>query len=104
MRLRESLSENRLFAEGKSVAQEGYRRQDHPRRLPALVTGMSRLDYQRTVMGYHGCDKALAESVLLGRSELEISHNNYDWLGSGVYFWEYGPVRHEAIPHSDRGA
>lgn len=54
---------------------------------------MSRLDYQRTIMGYHGCDKAVAESVLLGRCKLEISHNKYDWLGSGVYFWEYGPER-----------
>ncbi len=54
---------------------------------------MSRLDYERTVMGYHGCDKAVAESVLLGRCKLETSRNNYDWLGLGIYFWEYGPQR-----------
>jgi hypothetical protein len=54
---------------------------------------MSRLDYQRTIFGYHGCDHALAEAVLLGRKTLEISQNTYDWLGTGTYFWEYGPER-----------
>jgi len=54
---------------------------------------MSRLDYQRTVVGYHGCDTAVLESVLLGRSKLQTSENKYDWLGSGIYFWEYGPQR-----------
>jgi hypothetical protein len=47
------------------------------------------LNYQRTIFAYHGCDGAVAESVLLGRSRLEPSHNDYDWLGAGIYFWEY---------------
>src|SRR5438477_12055423 len=54
---------------------------------------MSRLDYQRTIVGYHGCDKPDAESVLLDRCKLETSQNKYDWLGSGIYFWEYSPQR-----------
>lgn len=54
---------------------------------------MGSLHYQRTIFGYHGCDRAVAESVLLGRSRLEPSHNDYDWLGAGIYFWEYGPQR-----------
>lgn len=54
---------------------------------------MSRLDYQRTVVGYHGCDTAVTEAVLLGQRKLQTSHNSYDWLGSGIYFWEYGPNR-----------
>jgi hypothetical protein len=56
-------------------------------------SGMSRLDYQRTIIGYHGCDKALAEKVLLGGEAIASSQNAYDWLGSGIYFWEYGPER-----------
>ncbi len=54
---------------------------------------MARLDYQRTVIGYHGCDRATAEQVLLGRTKLVASSNDYDWLGQGIYFWEYGPER-----------
>jgi hypothetical protein len=54
---------------------------------------MARLDYQRTVLGYHGCDRASAERVLLGRLKLTPSSNDHDWLGHGVYFWEYGPKR-----------
>ena len=54
---------------------------------------MGSLNYQRTIFAYHGCDRQVAESVLLGRTRLEPSHNDYDWLGTGVYFWEYGPQR-----------
>jgi hypothetical protein len=54
---------------------------------------MAALDYQRTIIGYHGCDRQTAERVLLGRSRLSGSRNDYDWLGSGIYFWEYGPER-----------
>lgn len=54
---------------------------------------MAHLTYQRTVVGYHGCDAAVAESVLAGKAELSLSTNAYDWLGKGVYFWEHGPRR-----------
>lgn len=54
---------------------------------------MGSLHYQRTIFAYHGCDREIAESVLLGRTRLEPSHNDYDWLGAGIYFWEYGPQR-----------
>lgn len=51
------------------------------------------LDYQRFVIGFHGCDQEIAERVLLGKGELDYSENAYDWLGKGIYFWEYGPRR-----------
>jgi hypothetical protein len=51
------------------------------------------LDYQRFVIGFHGCDQEVAERVLLGKGELDYSENAYDWLGKGIYFWEYGPRR-----------
>ena len=54
---------------------------------------MQSLTYQRTIIGYHGCDRALVENVLLRRERLKPSHNDYDWLGGGIYFWEYGCQR-----------
>jgi hypothetical protein len=35
----------------------------------------------------------VAESLLLGQTRLKVSHHDYDWLGTGIYFWEYGPQR-----------
>lgn len=34
------------------------------------------------VLGYHGCDREVAEQVLSGQSDLRLSENSYDWLGS----------------------
>jgi hypothetical protein len=45
------------------------------------------------VLGYHGCDGALAERVFAGRASLTASHNDYDWLGDGIYFWEHNARR-----------
>jgi len=42
---------------------------------------------------YHGCDKEVAESVLLGKEPLKPSENDYDWLGHGIYFWVDSPER-----------
>ncbi len=50
------------------------------------------MQYDRTVLGYHGCDEAVAERLLAG-DPFTPSRNDYDWLGHGVYFWEYGPDR-----------
>ena len=54
---------------------------------------MDLLSYQRTVFGFHGCDRRVAEDVLTGKVKLTASLNTYDWLGMGVYFWEHGPRR-----------
>lgn len=45
--------------------------------------------YDRTVLAYHGCDRAVAERLLAGE-RFQKSTNSYDWLGHGVYFWEFG--------------
>lgn len=45
--------------------------------------------YERAVIAYHGCDREVAEAILAG-GEFKPSDNDYDWLGSGIYFWEYG--------------
>lgn len=45
-------------------------------RLPSLV------------ICFHGCDQSTFESVVCRGGELEPSTNDYDWLGSGIYYWE----------------
>ncbi len=45
------------------------------------------------ILGFHGCDQALVEAVICGRTELRASENDYDWLGHGIYFWENDPAR-----------
>jgi hypothetical protein len=47
------------------------------------------------VLGYHGCDKAIGERVLAGEEHLKASGNDYDWLGTGIYFW--GNSAHRAL-------
>ena len=45
------------------------------------------------LIGFHGCDKAVAERVVAGEIELLPSTNDYDWLGNGIYFWENNESR-----------
>lgn len=53
---------------------------------------MSRLQTS-FVLGYHGCDRAVAEAVISGKADLLRSERGYDWLGPGAYFWEFDPQR-----------
>lgn len=54
---------------------------------------MNHLNYQRFVFGYHGCDASVADHAILTGKHLALSENDDDWLGAGIYFWEYGPER-----------
>jgi len=45
------------------------------------------------VLGYHGCSLNLAQRVVAGKDILHASHNDYDWLGDGIYFWEHNASR-----------
>jgi hypothetical protein len=45
------------------------------------------------ILGFHGCDKEIGEAVLAGEAHLFSSKNQYDWLGTGIYFWEGNPAR-----------
>lgn len=54
---------------------------------------MRHFDYQRTIIAYHGCDESVVRRVLLTGDPLSASENDYDWLGYGIYFWEFGPER-----------
>lgn len=41
------------------------------------------------VLGYHGCDLETAAKVVRGLEPLQPSDKPYDWLGPGLYFWEF---------------
>ena len=41
------------------------------------------------IIGFHGCDESVRDNVINGRATLSKSENRYDWLGNGIYFWEY---------------
>jgi hypothetical protein len=45
------------------------------------------------VLGYHGCDRAVGEAILAGHLKMTASENLWDWLGTGIYFWEDNPRR-----------
>lgn len=45
------------------------------------------------ILGFHGCDITVRNEVLYGKAELNFSENAFDWLGNGIYFWEYSLVR-----------
>lgn len=40
------------------------------------------------IFGYHGLDEKVGLDIILGKQKLKHSHNEYDWLGHGAYFWE----------------
>lgn len=46
----------------------------------------------RIVVGYHGTSKYRAARILASGKFIP-SENDFDWLGHGIYFWEYGPMR-----------
>jgi hypothetical protein len=45
------------------------------------------------ILGFHGTKKEMTDQVLAGHTSLRKSANDYDWLGSGIYFWESSPRR-----------
>lgn len=51
------------------------------------------MQYDRRVVGYHGCLRSTAREVLFNDTPFEESVNDWDWLGHGVYFWEHGHQR-----------
>ena len=59
------------------------------------------MKYDRTIIAYHGCDAEIAERLLRGEP-FKRSQNDYDWLGEGIYFWEYGADRALRFAHDQK--
>ena len=55
-----------------------------------MVVGGALYEYQPSfILGFHGCDASTGEKILSGAEvHLRKSEKVYDWLGSGIYFWE----------------
>jgi hypothetical protein len=52
--------------------------------------------FARIIVGYHGCESTFAERLFTGDLAVASwarSENDHDWLGHGIYFWEYAPGR-----------
>ena len=49
--------------------------------------------FSNLIFGFHGCDKSVADDILIRGKELKTSNNSYDWLGNGIYFWENSHAR-----------
>ena len=45
------------------------------------------------IIGFHGCDMEVFEKILYRHEPFKSSVNSYDWLGNGMYFWEYNLER-----------
>lgn len=46
------------------------------------------------VIGFHGCDKTVADQVISQKTpHILSSKNKWDWLGHGIYFWEQNRQR-----------
>jgi hypothetical protein len=45
------------------------------------------------IIGFHGCEKEDQNKLLSDIKYFKESHENYDWLGHGMYFWDNNPER-----------
>lgn len=56
----------------------------------SVPTRQIAFDYDRTVVAFHGTRRSAAEELVAG-TPFGPSENDDDWLGHGIYFWEYAP-------------
>jgi len=45
------------------------------------------------ILGFHGCDEAVRDQLLVQPNKYKISKETFDWLGHGIYFWENNYAR-----------
>ena len=46
------------------------------------------------IIGFHGCDKEVRDSLLNHPNKIQISEKPYDWLGHGIYFGRIMMLEH----------
>ena len=44
-------------------------------------------------IGFHGCDEAIRDELVLHPYRVKKSQESYDWLGHGFYVWENNQER-----------
>jgi hypothetical protein len=49
--------------------------------------------HSSSVIGFHSCDREVGLNLLNGKDNLRSSENTWDWLGTGIYFWEQDALR-----------
>lgn len=62
-------------------------RSARPGDVPTRQTAFA---YDRTIVAFHGTKKSVADKLVAGQP-FGPSSNDDDWLGHGVYFWEFAP-------------
>jgi hypothetical protein len=45
------------------------------------------------IIGFHGCEKEDQNKLLNDIKYFKNSHEDYDWLEHGMYFWDNNPER-----------
>jgi hypothetical protein len=55
-----------------------------------VVPTVSFLNYDRTIIAFHGTTRELADHLVSGEA-FEESDTEDEWLGTGIYFWEHAP-------------
>lgn len=58
--------------------------------ITAVPSRQTTFDYDRTVVAFHGTRRDIADALVAG-TPFGKSENDDDWLGHGIYFWEYAP-------------
>ncbi len=56
----------------------------------SIPTRQTAFDYDRTVVAFHGTRRSTASKLVAGEP-FGKSENDDDWLGHGIYFWEFAP-------------
>jgi hypothetical protein len=56
----------------------------------SVPTRQTAFDYDRTLVAFHGTRKSISD-LLVNGAAFGPSENDDDWLGHGIYFWEYAP-------------
>jgi hypothetical protein len=59
----------------------------HSAQVPTRQTAF---DYDRTLVAFHGTRRSTARKLVAGEA-FGVSENDDDWLGHGIYFWEFAP-------------
>lgn len=58
---------------------------------PVIIDNVSKR--HNLIIGFHGCDEFVRDKIVKCDEKQIESKNDYDWLGNGMYFWEYNYAR-----------